>query len=267
MDATRPTASKVAEDLHCSHAFYVTELFEQIMIHVDMRTLLLAQRVDKHWHMTISTSKPLQQKLFLLPATRAQLIALNTIELCPAVWHPDDDDKRPPTQFGPATQPEDRYNICKLPGKCYTTGPYHPPRDFQLVVYNPIILNMPKSKYKPPVLQPKIRSVPDSTVRPSWEKMLIVQPPQPKKLMYFVDTRYSSCQYRAGARNFAAGGDAALLEVLSLAEQCLQERYKSTHPECVCEIRGPGQNATVRLGAVAASPEDVEAFKVGELDT
>ncbi|CAK1355668.1 hypothetical protein CB0940_00631 [Cercospora beticola] len=259
MDATRPTASKVAEDSHSSEVFYVTELFEQIMIHVDMRTLLLAQRVDKHWSTIISTSKPLQQKLFFLPATRAQLIALNTIELGPIIWHPEDD------KWWRATQPENRYNICKFSSKCFMTGTTHSSKPFQLAIYNPILFNMPKSNN--PVLQHKIRSEPTSTVRPSWEKMLILQPPQPKKLMYFVDTRYSSCQYHAGARNFLAEGDAALLEVLSLAEQCLQEKYKSTHPECVCEIGGPGRNATMRLCAVAASPEDVEEFKVGELDT
>ncbi|PPJ54133.1 hypothetical protein CBER1_01078 [Cercospora berteroae] len=177
----------------------------------------------------------------------------------PTIWHPKDD------KWWPATQPENRYNICKLSSKCYITGTTHSSKRFHLAIYNPILFNMPKSDR--PVLQPKIRSDPDSAVRPSWEKMLILQPPQPKKLMYFVDTRYSSCQYHAGAQNFLAEGDAVLLDVLSLAEQCLQEKYKSTCPECVCEIGGPGQNATMRLCAIAASPEDIEAFKVGELDT
>ena len=47
----------------------IPELFEQVLLQLDMRTLLTsAQRVCRHWHETISLSPLLQEKLFFRPA-------------------------------------------------------------------------------------------------------------------------------------------------------------------------------------------------------
>lgn len=57
------------------------ELFEQILLELDMRTLLLAQRVDYRWYALINQSKSLQKKLFFIPATRQDLKKLNLLEM------------------------------------------------------------------------------------------------------------------------------------------------------------------------------------------
>lgn len=51
----------------CQAAFDTNELFEAILLEVPVKTLLLAQRTDRHWHDMISGTKKLQQKLFMLP--------------------------------------------------------------------------------------------------------------------------------------------------------------------------------------------------------
>lgn len=55
------------------------ELLEQILINMDVRTLLLAQRVDRRWNATIVSSSDLQIKLFFKPATfeQAKNICMN----------------------------------------------------------------------------------------------------------------------------------------------------------------------------------------------
>lgn len=64
------------------HAVLETaELLEFILLNLDTRTLLLAQRVDKRWHYAIRGSKPLQQKLFLLPTnTFDQILNLGLLD-------------------------------------------------------------------------------------------------------------------------------------------------------------------------------------------
>jgi hypothetical protein len=45
-----------------SAVFGTTELFEQILLQVDMKTLLLSQRVDSQWRDFITDSPALQKK-------------------------------------------------------------------------------------------------------------------------------------------------------------------------------------------------------------
>ena len=52
-----------------SRVFGIQELFEKILVDVDPRTLLLAQRVNRRWKETIETNNALQIKLFFRPAT------------------------------------------------------------------------------------------------------------------------------------------------------------------------------------------------------
>lgn len=52
-----------------AHAvFFVAELLENTLIDVDMKTLLLSQRVNRFWLQVIGNSQLLQKKLFFLPA-------------------------------------------------------------------------------------------------------------------------------------------------------------------------------------------------------
>ncbi|KAK5707163.1 hypothetical protein LTR17_020970 [Elasticomyces elasticus] len=62
----------------CNKAFGTVELLERILIDVDTRTLLLAQRVSRRWNETIQFSLPLQQRLFLRPATYIEIIYLTS---------------------------------------------------------------------------------------------------------------------------------------------------------------------------------------------
>ncbi|RDW86946.1 F-box protein [Aspergillus mulundensis] len=49
----------------------IPELLEHILFHLDMQDLLVsAQRVNKHWHATITTSPKLQQALFFRPISQ-----------------------------------------------------------------------------------------------------------------------------------------------------------------------------------------------------
>lgn len=57
------------------------ELFEQILLGLDIKTLLLSQRVDGHWRAMISKSTLLQKKLYFLPATKDDMPKLNTLEV------------------------------------------------------------------------------------------------------------------------------------------------------------------------------------------
>ncbi|KAK5718421.1 hypothetical protein LTR15_008148 [Elasticomyces elasticus] len=50
------------------HVFGTGELFDEILKHVDMKTLLLSQRVSRSWKTSIASSSLMQQKLFLKPA-------------------------------------------------------------------------------------------------------------------------------------------------------------------------------------------------------
>lgn len=56
--------------------FGITEIHEAILIKLDMKTLLFAQRVTRDWQKLIDTSPSLQKKLFMQPATAAETIGL-----------------------------------------------------------------------------------------------------------------------------------------------------------------------------------------------
>jgi hypothetical protein len=58
----------------------ISELFEHILLGVDAKTLLLAERVDKNFRANINGSKLLQKKLFKLPATPQDIKTLNLVE-------------------------------------------------------------------------------------------------------------------------------------------------------------------------------------------
>ncbi|KAK5718420.1 hypothetical protein LTR15_008147 [Elasticomyces elasticus] len=57
-----------------------TELLEMILVGVDTKTLLLAQRVNRKWRAVISDNHQLQQKLFMRLATREEAIALGMVQ-------------------------------------------------------------------------------------------------------------------------------------------------------------------------------------------
>lgn len=61
---------------HRDAALSTFELLEAILLHVDMRTLVVsAQRVCTRWHAVISNSTPLQRHLFFAPIPRDPIAA------------------------------------------------------------------------------------------------------------------------------------------------------------------------------------------------
>ena len=60
------TQSATVESLH-NAVFLTTELLENILGHLPMRDLLLAQRVSRRWAEAINKSVPMQQTLFFKP--------------------------------------------------------------------------------------------------------------------------------------------------------------------------------------------------------
>lgn len=70
-----PRSSTPAAD----NVLKTTEPLEMILVRVDVKTLLLAQRVAPVWRANVTSSKVLQKKLFFLPATREELPGLNIV--------------------------------------------------------------------------------------------------------------------------------------------------------------------------------------------
>ncbi|KAF2257788.1 hypothetical protein CC78DRAFT_538266 [Lojkania enalia] len=64
---TRQKTLRRRQSSATQEALEIYELLELILLHLPMRDLLLSQRVCSRWHLTISSSKRLQQRLFLLP--------------------------------------------------------------------------------------------------------------------------------------------------------------------------------------------------------
>lgn len=175
------------------------ELFEQILLGLDFKTLLLAQRVSRQWSSVISSSKLLQRKLFLLPATGEVLPKLNLVEQCHDLENEDD---------GPS-----HFSYRKIHNASYITSG----SEQELVIHNPLLVQR-RSKCSELRLWASRSGLPDDEeisiissvvskrqvfrrrqqvkaqikpeikpeIKPSWEKMLLFQPP-PQKLDLLVD--------------------------------------------------------------------------------
>lgn len=63
--------------------FNIPELLEQVLRYVNWKTLLLAQRVSRHWHIVISKSTILQSQLGLHPVARREfwVVRKNAIDM------------------------------------------------------------------------------------------------------------------------------------------------------------------------------------------
>lgn len=64
-DQTKPHAA-------CPQVLHTPELLENILVHLDRKTLLLSQRVNTTFKNVIAGSKPLQRRLFFLPDSKPQ---------------------------------------------------------------------------------------------------------------------------------------------------------------------------------------------------
>ncbi|KAK3624913.1 hypothetical protein LTR56_020727 [Elasticomyces elasticus] len=75
--------------------FNTTELLEMVLVGIDTKTLLLAQRVNRKWRAVISDNHQLQQKLFMRLATREEAIALGMVQADARLLQVDNMDTDP----------------------------------------------------------------------------------------------------------------------------------------------------------------------------
>lgn len=68
----------------------IQELFEKILINMDPKTLLLAQRVSLHWEYTIKNTSELQVKLFMKPSKNDDDAVSMCLELDSLCVHGDE---------------------------------------------------------------------------------------------------------------------------------------------------------------------------------
>jgi hypothetical protein len=132
----------------CTAVLDTAELLEFILLELDTRTLLLAQRVDRQWHQVIRNSKSLQKKLFLLPTnTFDELLDLGLLN----------------------TKPE-KYNILDA------TSNRSKQWLEQVVILNDLLFDTTREwKLRPvPFADPAERS---GKFIPSWQRMYLTQPP------------------------------------------------------------------------------------------
>ncbi|OQO10479.1 hypothetical protein B0A48_03776 [Cryoendolithus antarcticus] len=64
------------------------ELLENILGHLDMKTLLLSQRVNTHFKLVIQSSKDLQEKLYFRPKSATKTKCITEVTLNPLLTKP-----------------------------------------------------------------------------------------------------------------------------------------------------------------------------------
>ncbi|RAK94917.1 uncharacterized protein BO80DRAFT_292012 [Aspergillus ibericus CBS 121593] len=154
----------------------IPELLVQILGHLDVRTLLIAQRVCRTWATQIQRSTYLQQALFLAPAPSTEIPIYNPLlrETFPSFF-PDIDDQNP--------------SYLRTPGDCF------PPLNIPSGPSYPEGLPAPEAPHDHPIVDDAARAgifygrlgpMAYPFRRPawwrreaSWRRMLIQQPPLP----------------------------------------------------------------------------------------
>ncbi|GIZ40403.1 hypothetical protein CKM354_000374000 [Cercospora kikuchii] len=248
MDGATAAAVTTTAEEHTSHGpavFHIIELFEGILCNLDMKTLLLAQRVDRHWRTIICTSKPMQQKLFFQPATFDQILSLNAVETRLPITEHEYPGQKQDNQVTPEP------NIFNLV--------YAQP--WKLVLYNPLLFD--PQVFESPQLLPKIYQKPDSTtIRPSWEKMLLVQPTQHEIELSFEMSTSSGCYACSSA---CLPGDVLAPDVLKAAEQRVRAIKKRGAVGFRMDLE-PGLKIDKYLFGGSVSLWDLEEFMDDEVE-
>ena len=169
-DLTLALASlSITEDFAAAHAvFSTTELLVPILIGLDVKTLLLSQRVSHKWREVISKTKQLQQKLFIEESTLEEAAALGMTERTP-----------------------------------YHAGPR--PSDHAI---NPLLLGPRPVERRPDPTRAVMKfnrlTGADGELRPgSWQKMHLSMPPRGDVWMYLV---FQEADPSATAAREAGGG-------------------------------------------------------------
>ena len=142
-------------------AFHTPELLELMLIEVDMRTLLLSQRVSKYWQELITNSTKLKKKLFLVPATSNELV---TLSIAP--------------QPKSSTTLDERPTMAVVSTSSQTSGP---PSSVYFAALNPLMFWQGSLLLRTCAWIRGSKTtgrIPQRiALKPSWRQMLIMQPP------------------------------------------------------------------------------------------
>lgn len=172
MRAVRPTSSETAFQAPptpaADNVFNTNELLEMILLKVDIKTLLLSQRVDKTWRTIITGSKNLQKKLFFLPATRDELSRLNLVEESKVV----DESTLYDPEVSHVFRDQRSYNIFKLG---FWPSPDGPRKTSNPSPYNPLLLQQAFYNTALPVDELRLRQCKHEYENSSWKRMLLFQ--------------------------------------------------------------------------------------------
>lgn len=145
----------------------INELFELILLRLDMKTLLLSQRVDSHWRDTISSSTLLQKKLFFLPATLEELPQLNIVE--------DGANRAQYTHRREDTSSKDWHNITAHNRNISKTRKRFP-EPYEYFVHNTLLVERAPGRLESRPYDWEPAATP-GLIPPSSMKMLLLQPP------------------------------------------------------------------------------------------
>ena len=137
------------------------ELLEMILKALEIRTLLLAQRVCRAWRQIISANSDLQKKLYLKPASYDEMIVLGISASDDVIIRPADAEK--------ARSPWDSDNPDSEDLREWTVNPLVAERVDSTVIDNPFI------GLKADILP---HTVSARRGKASWERMYICQPPK-----------------------------------------------------------------------------------------
>lgn len=154
--------------------FDTTELLETVLVSVDIKTLLLAQRVCRKWKAVINANPSIQKKLFLLPVDDIEE-ARDLGMLEPRLFKVPT-TRLPPTQLGLCTISRDFV----LPNTLLDYTWHHGRINLDVNSLSGSTTQRVKNKARNTVR--KISNKP--AIVPSWSRMLITQPPRHKIVVY-----------------------------------------------------------------------------------
>jgi hypothetical protein len=147
-----------------------------------MKTLLLSQRVNKHWKSSITESTRLQKKLFFTAALPADLLKLRIADTDPDGYTMMVAN----TTFGEATH--GKLGFAGIAMEDYSqTNPFFPGDVLLTAGFTGQVMIGPR--FKLPAINPGHKQV-----RPSWMRMLVTQPPDITCGIPNIDCRFGVAQ-------------------------------------------------------------------------
>lgn len=210
--------------------FGTVELLEKILVNLDMKTLLLSQRVNADFNTVITESSKCQKKLFFAPATRDEISSLNMVQDA-GYYHPS-------CCHWPWSNSK-IYNLWdtdhSLPLSYYRPEPGWG----NIVLYNPLLLSQDSRDYEgygtnctsslhlwQKNNRFKLGEIPED---PSWKRMLLFQPTSVDVELKIMPDFYSGGMSRAYPYAYDSG--LGFAEFVVGAEEYAHGRATADYPK------------------------------------